>query len=219
MKKRVLIIGGNGHGSVIAACIKDNQKNGYDEDIEICGFVNDFVDNVDEYAVLGGTDRIQHFVDEGYYFIWGIHMIGRNVLTEELFKRLNVPLDRLVTIIHYTAFIGENVVLHPGVVVMCHAYIAPRTELGIGTMVKSNNCIGHDVKCGPLCHFAMGSITGSCVVMGKCADISIGATVLEKRKIGDFAMAGARSLVAHDIPDYEIHVGLPAKFLRRIKED
>lgn len=52
MKKRVLIIGGNGHGSVIAACIKDNQKNGYDEDIEICGFVNDFVDNVDEYAVL-----------------------------------------------------------------------------------------------------------------------------------------------------------------------
>ena len=33
------------------------------------------------------------FVDEGYYFIWGIHMIGRNVLTEELFKRLNVPLD------------------------------------------------------------------------------------------------------------------------------
>ena len=43
MKKQVLIIGGNGHGSVIAACIKDNQKNGYDEDIEICGFVNDFV--------------------------------------------------------------------------------------------------------------------------------------------------------------------------------
>lgn len=108
MKKRVLIIGGNGHGSVIAACIKDNQKNGYDEDIEICGFVNDFVDNVDEYAVLGGTDRIQHFVDEGYYFIWGIHMIGRNVLTEELFKRLNVPLDRLVTIIHYTALLERT---------------------------------------------------------------------------------------------------------------
>ena len=103
--------------------------------------------------------------------------------------------------------------------VMCHAYIAPRTELGIGTMVKSNTCIGHDVKCGPLCHFAMGSITGSLVVIGKCADVSIGATVLEKRKIGNFAMAGARSLVTHDIPDSEIHVGLPAKFLRRIMED
>ena len=89
---------------------------------------------------------------------------------------------------------------------MCHAYIAPRTELGIGTMVKSNTCIGHDVKCGPLCHFAMGSITGSLVVIGKCADVSIGATVLEKRKIGN-------------LPDSEIHVGLPAKFLRRIMED
>lgn len=219
MKRRVLIIGGDGHGSVIAACIKDNQKNGYDEDLEISGFVNDFVDHVDGYPVLGGTDSIQRFVDEGYCFAWGIHLIGRNVLTEEVFDRMNIPLDRLITIIHYTAFIGENVVLHPGVLVMCYAYVAPRTELGVGTMVKSNTCIGHDVKCGPLCHFAMGSITGSWVVMGKCADVSIGATVLEKRKLGDFAMAGARSLVTHDIPDYEIHVGLPAKFLRRIKED
>ena len=53
----------------------------------------------------------------------------------------------------------------------------------------------------------------------RSADVSIGATVLEKRKIGNFAMAGARSLVTHDIPDSEIHVGLPAKFLRRIMED
>ena len=37
--------------------------------------------------------------------------------------------------------------------------------------------------------------------------------------VGNFAMAGARSLVTHDIPDSEIHVGLPAKFLRRIMED
>ena len=57
------------------------------------------------------------------------------------------------------------------------------------------------------------------MVIGKCADVSIGATVLEKRKIGNFAMAGARSLVTPDIPDSEIHVGLPAKFLRRIMED
>ena len=57
------------------------------------------------------------------------------------------------------------------------------------------------------------------MVIGKCADVSIGATVLEKRKIGNFAMAGARSLVTHDIPDSEIHVELPAKFLRRIMED
>lgn len=63
--------------------------------------------------------------------------------------------------------------------------------------------------------FCNGFDNRSLVVIGKCADVSIGATVLEKRKIGNFAMAGARSLVTHDIPDSEIHVGLPGKILEK----
>lgn len=213
--KKLLIIGGEGHGSVIASCIYDNQIHERDCDLEICGYVNDFVENIDGLPVLGGTNDIEKLVAEGYYFAWGIHLIGRNPLTVATFERMRIPLDRLVTIVHYTAFIGRDVVLNPGVLVMPHAYIAPRTTIGTGTMIKSNVCIGHDVKCGELCHFAMGSITGSYVTMGLCSDVAIGSIVLEKRKIGDFAIAGASSLVTHDIPDYEIHVGQPAKFLRR----
>ena len=61
-----MIIGGNGHGSVIAALYKKIiRKTDTMKILEICGFVNDFVDNVDEYAVLGGTDRIQHLSMKG----------------------------------------------------------------------------------------------------------------------------------------------------------
>lgn len=218
-RRKLLIIGGEGHGSVIASCIYDNQAHGVDTDLEICGYINDFVENVDGLPVLGGTNDIGKLVDEDYYFAWGIHLIGRNPLTSATFEKMQIPLNRLVTIIHHTAFIGREVVLNPGVLVMSHAYIASRTTIGIGTMIKSNVCIGHDVKCGDLCHFAMGSITGSYVSMGHCSDVAIGTIVLEKRKIGDFALAGASSLVTHDIPDFEIHVGQPAKFFRYIRKD
>lgn len=114
----------------------------------------------------------------------------------ELFKRLNVPLDRGISNNNtlYSIYWRERGSSSRGSGhVSCIYCSSNRT--GHRDNGKSNTCIGHDVKCGPLCHFAMGSITGSLVVIGKCADVSIGATVLEKRKIGNFAMAGARSLL------------------------
>ena len=49
--------------------------------------------------------------------------------------------------------------------------------------------------------------------------MAVGATILAHKKVGNFAMLGAASLATHDIPDYEIHAGIPAKFLKRIRED
>lgn len=39
--------------------------------------------------------------------------------------------------------------------------------------------------------------------------------MLEHIKIGDCAMLGAASLATHDIPDGEIYVGSPARFLKK----
>jgi acetyltransferase-like isoleucine patch superfamily enzyme len=83
----------------------------------------------------------------------------------------------------------------------------------------SNSLIGHDTKVGPLCHFSVGSITSSYVEIGKVSDVTLGAKVLEKKKIGNYAVAGASSLVTKDIPDGEIHVGIPAKFLKKVSKE
>ena len=70
-----------------------------------------------------------------------------------------------------------------------------------------------------MCHFSVGSITSSYITIGKVSDVTLGARVLEKRKIGNYAVVGAHSLVTKDVPDYEIHVGSPAKFLKKVRED
>ncbi len=220
MNKKVIIIGGEGNGGVIAACIEDNRKRFNDLEWEVVGFVNDYEKEVCGYPVLGGTDDVQKLLENpDYYFMWGIHMIGRNVLTEKVFRKVNIPKERFATIIHKTAFVSESAILEPGVFVMSNCYIGPQAHIGQCSLMMANSLIGHNTTVGPLCHFSVGSITSSYITIGTCSDVTLGARVIEKRKIGNFAVAGAASLVTHDIPDYEIHVGTPAKFMKRVRED
>lgn len=58
MNKKVIIIGGEGNGGVIAACIEDNRKRFGDLEWEVAGFVNDYETQVCGYPVLGGTDDV-----------------------------------------------------------------------------------------------------------------------------------------------------------------
>lgn len=220
MSKKVIIIGGEGNGGVIASCIEDNRRRFGDLEWEVAGFVNDYEKEVCGYHVLGGTGDVQKLLENPeYYFMWGIHMIGRNILTEKVFRKVNIPQERFATIIHKTAFIAESAVLEPGVFVMSNCYVGPQSRIGQCSLMMANSLIGHNTTVGSLCHFSVGSITSSYITIGTCSDVTLGAKVLEKRNIGNFAVAGAASLVTHDIPDYEIHVGTPAKFLKRIRED
>lgn len=101
MNKKVIIIGGEGNGGVIAACIEDNRRRFGDPEWEVAGFVNDYETQVCGYPVLGGTDDVGKLLENPeYHFMWGIHMIGRNILTEKTFRRVNIPRERFATIVH-----------------------------------------------------------------------------------------------------------------------
>ena len=220
MNKKVIIIGGEGNGGVIASCIEDNRERFNDKEWIVEGFVNDYETSVRGYPVLARTDDIQKLLqNEEYFFMWGIHMIGRNILTEKVFRKVNIPSDRFATIVHKSAFIGSNVILEPGAFVMANCYIGSNTYIGQCSMLMANSLVGHDTNIGPLCHLSLGSITGSYITIGKCSDVCLGAKVREKTLIGDFAVAGSGSLVIHNIPDFEIHVGVPAKFLKKVRDD
>lgn len=219
INKPLIIIGGSGHGSVIEACINDNRKRYHDLEWQVAGFCNDFDSEVDGYPVLGKLVDIPKLVDQGYYFIWAIHLIGRNFKTYELFNKIIIPEDRWATIIHKSAFVDSSVTIGKGCFVMYNAYIAPRTKIGKCVMIKANTNIGHDVVIGDCSHIAMGATVGSFAKIGVCSDVALASSVLEYLEIGDFAMLGAASLATHNIPNGQIYVGSPATFLKPVKED
>lgn len=219
MSKKVIIIGGNGHGSIIAEVVKDNRDRYKDFEWEVAGFCNDYDTEVDGYPVLGKICDIPNLIKEGYYFAWGVHLIGRNYKTVELFNTINIPDDRWSVIVHKSAFISSTAVLEPGSFVMYGSYIGPRTIIGKCSMVKANVNIGHDVIIAPLCHIAMGANVNSHVRLGLCSDISVDAQIMLNKSIGNYSMVGAQALAMHDIPEGEIHIGSPARFLKYMSKD
>ena len=86
MNKKVVIIGGEGNGGVIAACIEDNRNRYSDFEWELVGFINDYETEVCGYPVVGKLSDIPSLLQTtDYYFSWAIHLVGRNVKTVELF--------------------------------------------------------------------------------------------------------------------------------------
>jgi acetyltransferase EpsM len=223
MNRPVIIIGGEGNGGVVAACIDDNRKRFSNNTYVVHGFLTDFQDKgteINRYPVLGSTYDIEMFLkNDEFMYMYAIHPITRGRLREKIFNRLNIPIEKYASVIHHTAFIPDTTIIEPGVLVMSGSYIGPATRIRHNTLIKANCLIGHNNDIGSLSTFSAGCIVSSYVTIGKASDIAFGARVMEKVSIGNYATAGAASLVLKDIPDSEVHVGSPAKFIKKTRED
>lgn len=220
MSKKVLIIGGEGNGGVIASCIEDNRNRYGDLEWEMVGFINDYEQKVDGFPVIGKTSDIQKLIDEtDYFFSWAIHLVGRNYKTAEMFREANIPDNRLATIVHKSAFLGKGVVLEPGAFIMYNAYIGPQAHIGKCSLVMANCSIGHDTTIGDLCHCSVGAIMTGYSKLSYCSDLAVGATLIAYKIVGEYSMVAANALGIHDVPAGEIWAGCPAKFLKKMKED
>lgn len=225
MKKasKVVIIGGEGNGGVVASCIDDNRARYNDLEYEVIGYANDFIKKgelINGYPVLGGLDCISDLLKhQDVCFMWAIHMIGKGPTRKKLFESTAIPLNRFATIVHKSSFVANTTILHPGAFIMANSYIGPASSIGPCTLVMANCCVGHNTSIGAGSHISAGAVVSSYVKAGEYSDICLAATVIEKVSIGNFAVAGARSLVLKDIGDFEVHVGQPAKVSRLIPQN
>ena len=221
MGKKVIIMGGEGNGGVIASAIIDMNRKGNDE-FELAGYLNDYEANgtlIHDYPVLGDLKDVHHFSEKGYFFIWAVHMIGKGEKRRNLYYSLEIPEEKLVTIVHPDAFVAYNVELESGVFIMANNYIGPGTKIGKGTLIMANCVVGHNDEIGELCHLSAGCRVSSYIKIGNASDIGLGASVLEKRVIGDYSVVGANSLLTKSIGDRVIYVGSPAKLHREIENE
>ena len=112
--------------------------------------------------------------------------------------------------------LGEDVGVWFGAVVRADndpMRIGSRTNIQEGAMLHSDSgsplTVGEDVTVG---HHA---ILHGCTV-GDCSLIGMGATVLNRARIGRFCIVGANALVTEgkEFPDFSLIVGSPAKAVR-----
>lgn len=108
-------------------------------------------------------------------------------------------------LIENKAVIGNNVTIKPGVQIWDgitledQVFVGPNVTFTNDLFPKSKNT-----------HFELKK-----TLVKKGASIGANATILAGISIGENALVGAGSVVTKDIPDNEIWVGNPAKFLKK----
>jgi sugar O-acyltransferase (sialic acid O-acetyltransferase NeuD family) len=213
--KKLIIIGGVGKGEQVLDCIIDNRINFNDNEYEVAGFLNDFVEGfICDYPVLGTLNDISTYIENGYYFSFAIHPIGKNQVLKSILERLNIPENQLATIISKRAFVSITSIIEPGVIILAFAYVSMHVHIGSCSMIMARTSVGHNTVIGKCCFVGTGSTLSSYVEMGNYVSTAIGSTVLEYCKLGDCSVLGAGGLLLKELPENCIYVGNPAKYLK-----
>ena len=216
MSRKVVILGGLGNATVVAAAIEHARRMGA-TDLEVAGFLNDrepIGKILDMFPVVGKVSDARRFLDEGYWFINTIFRIDGNRERIEMFENLGIPDARLVTFVHPMAYVAPSVELGPGCIIMPQVAMSPGSKLGKGCIMMVGATMGHDNIVGDWCHIAAQACVGSYLKIGKGVHIGFNATIHEGFTIGDNATLGMGAVLKHDIGENEIWAGNPARFLR-----
>ena len=198
--KKLLIYGAGGNGKVCADIAKNM---GYKNIIFFDD--NKEVNNVDEYDVIHNLENI-NFNEHDLF-----NAIGDNKTREKITKKLN---RKMVTLIHPTAVIGENVEIGEGSVVMAKAVINPGSKLGKGVIINTCSSLDHDDIIEDFSHVSINSHMAGTVHLGKRVFIGMSSTIINNIDICDDVIIGAGATVVNNIEKAGTYVGVPAKLLK-----
>jgi acetyltransferase EpsM len=219
VKGRVLILGGPGNGALVAHAIHDARARGAPE-WEVAGYLNDRLpvgEDVEGFPVRGSLAEVGHFLAEGFHFINTIYRIDGQEERLALFERLGIPDHRLATFVHPLAYVASNVVVGPGTVLLPGVAVSPGVDFGRGCLVLAGATVAHNTVVGDYCHLAAQSAVGAHVALGRGVHVGLNASIREGVRVGDGGALGMGAVALEDVGPGEVWVGVPARFLRRVR--
>ena len=188
----------------------------------IGGFLNDVlpigteIGKYEKYPVIGTTNDLTKFLhnENNVFFIAYVGMQHERDVYKKIVS-LEIPTNRLATLIHPTAIIPKGMCkIGNGVLMAPLSQLSPDTTLEDNCIMLPNSFLGHDSTLCRFAHVASNATIGANVVVGKACHIGTNCTIREKVNIGDFCLIGSGAVVLNDVLDNSIVVGNPARLLR-----
>lgn len=195
---QLIIIGASGHGKVVADCAV---RNGYNHIIFLDD--NESVTHCGRYKVVGRSKEVEKLGGDV------IVAIGNADCRKRI--QISISEERLVTLVHPEAVVGDDVEIGAGSIVMAGAVINSGSRIGKGVIVNTSSSIDHDCMIGDFVHVAVGAHLAGSVSVGDNSWIGAGAIINNNLYICSSCMIGAGAVVVKDIEEEGTYVGVPAK--------
>ena len=214
MLKKVVIIGGGGNGLVVAQIVLDLIKAG--EPVELVGFLNDNIpvgEYIERWPVLGAPHEWES-LDGDVSFVYALLSVGKMKVRADKFKQLNIPQNRLATLVHPSASISFNVQLGCGVVVAANAVLQPGAKIGDNCFIRANANLGHDVTLDNLVDIGPNSTLCGYAHAEEGVQIAPNSVVRDSVRIGTYSTVAAGAAIFKDVAPGATMLGNPAKRIR-----
>ncbi len=215
--KKLVILGAGGLARELANAVADINKRS--PTFELLGYLDDEKEMVGQkrlqLPVLGTVDWL---AENKSADLWTISAIGNGYLRGK-FARIteqnNVP---LATIIHPRAIIGSGSSIETGVFIAAGCVITVDVSVGQCALVNMNCTIGHDASIGKYVSIYPGARISGEAIIGDYALVGTQAAILNKCTIGRGAVVAMGAVVAHDVPDYTLVAGNPARAVKKVEK-
>ena len=191
--KRIVILGGGGHGRVAAEIA---ELNGY-RDIAFLEYKKGLTADKGPWPVIGQDDdaTLEDLRQSSAFFVG----LGENDKRWMLMERLLCNGLDVVTLTHPSAVVSSYADIGRGSLICAGAIISPFAAIGRGAIVNTNASVDHDCTLGQHVHIAPGVALAADVTVGDRAFVGIGAAVRNGVNIGAGSIIGAGSVVVADI--------------------
>ena len=210
----LVIWGASGHARVVADIVRLRGN------FNIVGFIDSM--NPDRKGsvfygatVLGGQEQLKSLRCENVrHFFIGIGDCRTRLDLAAISKQFGFE---LVTLVHPSATLAQDVALGLGTVIMAGAVINPGSSIGDNVIINTSASVDHDCFVENGAHIGPGAHLGGDVSVGEGSWVGIGAIIKDKIRIGQGAVIGAGAVVLKDIPDRMVAFGVPARIIRKVE--
>ncbi len=211
--RKLVIMGGQGNGTVVASTVEDlnDQRPTYD----LIGFLNDGRErDVNGYPVLGPIDRtaVQELLsDPEVDLFWSLVSVKLGEAFQGRLRELDVPRERFATVIHPTAVVSRFATIGHGVAIQPLAQVGPNVRIGDHVHVFAQAMIGHDATLADFSYVSNNACIGAGVILHEGAYVGTNAATLEGIELGPWSLVGMGSVVLRSVPARTKVVGNPAR--------
>jgi len=214
----LVVVGAGGFGRETVEAIR--AMNAAGASWRLLGYLDDnpklWGTRIDGVPVVGGLHELQRLPGASV-----VVCTGRpdNYLSRpRIVEMLGLPAERYATIVHPAAVTSASSQIGPGSVLLACSVLTASVRIGAHVAVMPHVTLTHDDVVEDFATLASGVRLGGGVHVGQGAYVGAGALIRENRSVGSRALIGMGAVVVSDIPAGEIWVGVPARYLRNIKD-
>ena len=125
---------------------------------------------------------------------------------------------RFCNIIHPSAILTRWVSLGEGVIITAGCILTNQIRVGNHVHINLDCTIGHDTVLEDFTTLAPGVHVSGNVTLEQGCYVGTGANIIEKKKIGEWSVVGAGSVIVEDVPANATVVGVPGKVIKTREE-